>query len=50
MGRISTPGLRMSIRSSDRPPHFDSFEVRTRTKYQSEMCARVVQIFWPLTT
>ena len=51
IGRMSMPRLRMSIRSTERPPHLvPSVEVRTRTKNQSEMWASVVHTFCPFTT
>jgi len=51
IGRTSTPGLFMSMSSSVRPAHFGpSVDVRTRTKNQSEMWARVVHTFCPVTT
>jgi hypothetical protein len=51
IGRISIPGWSISIIRKVRPfGPFDPSSVRVTTKIQSEIWARLVQIFWPLTT
>ncbi len=51
MGRTSTPGLRMSRISQVMPLCFGAAgSVRTSSSHQSATWARVLQIFWPLTT
>ena len=51
IGRTSTPGVVMSMRSIEMPAcFFTSGSVRTRVKIQSPCWPRVVQVFWPLTT
>jgi hypothetical protein len=49
IGRVSTPGLRISIRRKLIPSCFFDWSVRTRQKHQSARCAPLVQIFDPLT-
>ena len=49
IGRVSTPGLRMSISRKLMPSCFLVKSVRTRQKHQSAHWAPDVQIFWPLT-
>jgi len=48
IGRVSTPGWCMLIRTKLMPSCFFDVSVRTRQKHQSAYCAPLVQIFWPL--
>ena len=50
IGSTEMPGVFMSISRKEMPScGLPSFEVRTRQKIQSAVCASVVQVFWPLT-
>jgi len=49
IGRVSTPGVRMSINRKLIPSCFLVGSVRTRQKHQSARLAPEVQIYWPLT-
>ncbi|MNN41014.1 hypothetical protein D3C81_1551070 [compost metagenome] len=51
IGRTVMPGVFMSISTNEMPRCCRaSGSVRTRQNIQSAKCARVVQVFWPLTT
>ena len=51
IGRIVIPGWSIGMRRKVRPfGPFDPSSLRVTTKIQSQICARLVQIFWPSTT
>ena len=51
MGRTEMPGVFMSISRKLMPSCLRAAcSVRTSANIQSASCAKVVQIFWPLTT